>query len=108
MLEASGHQVTVVYDGRAALEASRAVAFEAGLFDIGMPGMNGYELAAALRAERGPEALLLVALTGWGQVTDQERARAAGFDRHFVKPVDMDGLLELLSQRASHAPSVAA
>ncbi len=103
VLEASGHTVQVVYEGRAALAAARATRFDAGLFDIGMPGLNGYELAATLRAERGPNDLFLVALTGWGQTSDQERARAAGFDRHFVKPVDMAALIELLAERAAVA-----
>ncbi|MCE9659802.1 MAG: response regulator [Burkholderiales bacterium] len=101
VLEASGHTVQVVYEGRAALAAARATRFDAGLFDIGMPGLNGYELAATLRAERGANELFLVALTGWGQTTDQERARTAGFDRHFVKPVDMAALIELLAERAA-------
>ncbi|MEO5881679.1 MAG: ATP-binding protein [Caldimonas sp.] len=107
VLEASGHDVKIVYDGRAALAAARAEHFEVGLFDIGMPEMNGYELAAALRADRMPGELFLVALTGWGQQTDQQRARVAGFDRHFVKPVDLATLLGLLDQRAA-GPAVAA
>ena len=107
MLEAAGHVVRVVYDGKAALDAARATPPEVGLFDIGMPGLNGYELATELRRGRGSEALLLVALTGWGQDSDRERAREAGFDRHFVKPVDVDALLELLAQRASRPAEAA-
>ena len=106
VLVAAGHAVTIVHDGRAALEAARAGRFEVGLFDIGMPEMNGYELAETLRAEGAGDGLFLVALTGWGQKSDQERARAAGFDRHFVKPVDVAALLELLAQRASGRAAV--
>jgi CheY-like chemotaxis protein len=108
MLEASGHAVTIVHDGRAALDAARAERFDVGLFDIGMPGMDGYELASALRAEAPTAGLFLVALTGWGQQSDQQRARRAGFDRHFVKPVDAAVLLELLASRFAAGPPVAA
>jgi len=104
MLAASGHEVQVVYDGKAALEAARNARFEVGLFDIGMPGLNGYELAATLRAERPQAELFLVALTGWGQQSDQQRARIAGFDRHFVKPVDIEALLAALAQRGEARP----
>jgi signal transduction histidine kinase/ActR/RegA family two-component response regulator len=97
VLESSGHVVQVVHDGRAGLEAALAQAPDVGLFDIGMPGMNGYDLARAVRTRYGTTRPLLVALTGWGQESDQDRARTAGFDRHFVKPVDLSALLALLS-----------
>lgn len=98
-LGASGHQVRVAYDGRTALDVARAGPLDAGLFDIGMPGLDGYQLAAQVRAHAGP-GCLLVAITGWGQQADQERAHAAGFDAHLVKPVDVDALLQLLATHA--------
>jgi CheY-like chemotaxis protein len=73
---------------------------EVGLFDIGMPGLDGYQLAAALRREPGGAGCLLVAITGWGQEGDRQRAREAGFDEHLVKPVDMDQLSAVLARAA--------
>ena len=67
------------------------------LLDIGMPEMDGYEVARRMRAIPAHRDLLIVALTGWGQEHDHERSRAAGFDHHVVKPPDLDRLRELLS-----------
>ena len=66
------------------------------LLDIGLPVMDGYELANRLRDLPGLTGMRLVAVTGYGQETDHQRSRAAGFDRHLVKPVDLDGLERLL------------
>ncbi len=99
-LEAAGHRVRVAYDGRSALDTARAGPLDAGLFDIGMPGLDGYQLAAEVRAHAG-SGCLLVAITGWGQQADQDRAHAAGFDTHLVKPVDVDALLQLLATHAA-------
>ncbi|HEY9027552.1 MAG TPA: ATP-binding protein [Burkholderiaceae bacterium] len=96
VLEAAGLAVTVVHDGRSALAQARAQAFDAAILDIGMPGLNGYELAAALRADPSTARLVLLAVSGWGQESDKERAAAAGFDRHFVKPVPPGVLIEAL------------
>ena len=68
------------------------------VIDIGMPVMNGYELAARVRAHRGGEQPYLVALTGYGQATDRERSRAAGFNEHLVKPVDLAQLLRVVAR----------
>ena len=68
------------------------------LLDLGMPGMNGLEVARRLRERANGHAVTLVALTGWGQADDRERTRAAGFDHHLVKPVDMAVLQALLGQ----------
>jgi len=106
MLSVLGHSVRVVHDGRAAFAAATEAPPDVALFDIGMPLMNGYELAQRLRKEPSTRTLPMVAITGWGQDSDRERARAAGFDRHLVKPVDPDELAEVLrslGQRPSGA-----
>jgi CheY-like chemotaxis protein len=105
MLGAAGHTVEVVYDGAAAQQAAAARPPQVGLFDIGMPALNGYELARRVRAASGGAEVLLIAITGWGQESDRQRARAAGFDHHFVKPIDIDALLALLDRQARHAPA---
>jgi signal transduction histidine kinase len=85
-----GHEARVANDGPSALSAAGAWRPEVALVDIGLPGMDGYELARRLRAEHAGSALRLVALTGYGRESDLRRARAAGFDAHLVKPADID------------------
>jgi len=94
-----GHEVTVVYDGLTALEAAQTFRPDVAFLDIGLPGMNGYELAQRLRQLPGCESVLLVALTGYGQEEDRRRALAAGFDEHLTKPVRYDTLQRLLGER---------
>jgi two-component system CheB/CheR fusion protein len=101
ILELLGHHVRVVHDGRAALEAARANAPDIMLIDIGLPGMDGYQVAQAIRADPALRRLLLVALTGYGRPEDKARAIAAGFDYHLVKPVDVGALGDLVSQLGS-------
>jgi PAS domain S-box-containing protein len=96
LLELHGHLVRAVGDAWAALEAASSEPPDVALIDIGLPGMDGYELARRLRAEGGRPAPRLVALTGYGQERDKERAAAAGFDAHLVKPVDLDDLRRVL------------
>jgi signal transduction histidine kinase len=98
VLRNEGHEVRVAHDGKAALQLARETMPEVGLFDIGMPGLDGYQLAAALRREPEGASCLLVAITGWGQEGDRERARQAGFDEHLVKPVDMAQLSAVLAR----------
>ena len=98
-----GHKVKVVYDGPAALEAARAFQPEVAFLDIGLPGINGYELAQQLREEPGLEEVLLVALTGYGQEGDRRRALEAGFDEHLTKPTRFDTLQRVLAERAGAA-----
>jgi CheY-like chemotaxis protein len=85
-----------VHDGAEALAAFQHFRPEVALLDIGMPGLNGYEVALRMRQTRLAEAPMLIAVTGWGQENDKERAFAAGFDHHLTKPVDLARLTELL------------
>jgi PAS domain S-box-containing protein len=91
-----GHEVAIAHDGPSALAAAEAFRPEIVLLDIGMPGMTGYEVAERLRANPEFAGVLLVALTGWGQESDRHQSRAAGFDHHLVKPVDLEALRELI------------
>ena len=97
LLVVLGATVEVVHDGPAALDALEAFKPDAVLLDIGMPEMDGYEVARRIRAQPAHRHVLLVALTGWGQEHDQRRSRAAGFDHHVVKPPDVQRLRELLT-----------
>jgi PAS domain S-box-containing protein len=96
LLELHGHRVRAVGDAGAALEAANAEPPDVALVDIGLPGIDGYELARRLRARDDRPVPLLVALTGYGLERDKELAAAAGFDAHLVKPVDLDELRRLL------------
>jgi CheY-like chemotaxis protein len=99
LLSTLGATVRIAHSGPAALDAVDAFAPDTVLLDIGMPEMDGYEVARRIRARHADRDLLLVALTGWGQAHDQQRSRAAGFDHHIVKPPDVDQLRELLTVR---------
>jgi CheY-like chemotaxis protein len=103
VLEALGHRVMLAHDGVAAMAAARARPPAVAFLDIGMPGLNGYEVARRLRAEPATQAALLVAVTGWGQSSDRERAREAGFDHHLVKPADLAQVLPLVESAARRA-----
>jgi two-component system CheB/CheR fusion protein len=92
LLEMSGHEVNVVTNGAAAIAQAASTRPDVVLLDIGMPGLDGYEVARRLRALRRSEPLRIIAVTGWGQEADRTRSREAGFDVHLVKPVD-PGLL---------------
>jgi PAS domain S-box-containing protein len=98
MLELAGHEVFTAGDGPSGMALAREIRPDAILCDIGLPdGMNGYDVAAAIRAEPVLREVYLVALSGYGQEEDRERARAAGFDHHLTKPVSMRGLETLLT-----------
>jgi signal transduction histidine kinase len=96
-LEAAGYRVTVVQSARAALELASAEPPDACLLDIGLPDMDGNQLARRLRQLPQLASTTLVAITGYGQEADRARTAEAGFDHHFVKPVDMEALLDVLS-----------
>ena len=97
LLELSGHTVQTVHDGPAALAAASTFRPEVVLCDLGLPGMNGYELARQLRQLEGLNKSVLIAITGYGQEEDQRRAQEVGFDHHMTKPVDPAALAKLLT-----------
>jgi len=99
LLSSGGHEVVVMEDARSTLANMRERSAHAFILDIGLPDMDGYQLARGLRALPGNGDALFIALTGYGQAHDRELARAAGFDHHFVKPVDWQVLQEALARR---------
>jgi CheY-like chemotaxis protein/anti-sigma regulatory factor (Ser/Thr protein kinase) len=101
LLEAMGQRVFTAQDANSALACAREERPDVVFSDIGMPGMDGYELARRLRHEPGLEKVVLVALTGYGQDSDRQKAKEAGFDFHLVKPVGLDELREVLSALAA-------
>lgn len=100
LLELIGHEVEVAFDGPGGLEKARTLRPEVVLCDIGLPGMDGYAVARALRAAPETRAAFLIALTGYGQDDDRRRALEAGFDAHLLKPVDLEALRRLLESPA--------
>lgn len=98
MLELMGNRVQLAYDGRQAVELGRQFRPEVILMDLGMPRLDGYEAARAIRDEDWGKSVILVAMTGWGQDTDRQRAQDAGFDQHLIKPLDPENVRELLSE----------
>jgi CheY-like chemotaxis protein len=108
LLDLSGHEATVANDGNTALAAARDGRFDLLLIDIGLPGLDGYGVAEAIRRDPTLRGATLVALTGYGRPEDRERVRAAGFDHHLVKPVDLAALTDVigrsLASRSSSKP----
>lgn len=94
----AGHIVQVASNGPTGIEAARRFRPEVVLCDIGLPGLDGYEVARALRQESNLSGIYLLAITGYGQYDDQKRAREAGFDIHLRKPVDLDRLQRILAR----------
>jgi PAS domain S-box-containing protein len=103
LLELAGHEVRVAYEGEAALLVAEAFKPQIVLLDIGMPGMDGYEVGRLLREKPQTRSALLVAITGWGGPEDLRRSKEAGFDHHLVKPVEPAALQRLLARRSAHA-----
>ncbi len=106
LLELSGHDTFVAYNGQQALDLGsreRPLAF---VLDVGMPDMTGYEVARRIRQQAWGRSALLLAVTGWGQDDDKEKAKAAGFDRHFTKPVNPQQVEEVLAAFLKARPPV--
>jgi PAS domain S-box-containing protein len=99
LLRSLGHETRVAHDGATALQAASDFEPDIVLLDIGMPDLDGYEVARRLRAQRNGRNIRIVAVTGWGQDADRERSREAGFDVHLVKPVGSDELARALDVR---------
>lgn len=97
LLALEHHDVHVATDGASALALAARVHPQVAVLDIGMPGLDGYEVARRLRLEPGGSEMLIVALTGWGQQEDRRKALAAGFDRHYTKPIDPDILIACMN-----------
>jgi signal transduction histidine kinase/CheY-like chemotaxis protein len=97
VLEADGCEILVGYSGQEALDLAARSRPDAVVLDIGMPDLSGYEVARRIRQEEWGRDVLLVAMTGWGQTKDKDRAKEAGFDRHFTKPLDPGELQALLA-----------
>ena len=105
-LGVKGFTVRTACDGPTALIAAESFCPHAAILDIGLPVMDGYELAGRLRALEGLAAIKLVAVTGYGQETDRRRAASAGFDAHLIKPVPLDELERILAELSSEPPAV--
>lgn len=98
ILSTWGHKVTTVYDGPAALAAAETISPDFILMDIGLPGLSGYEVASQLRASHPDRNWSLIAVSGYGQPEDRRRSQAAGFDAHFVKPIDFAELANVFER----------
>jgi len=96
LLGLQGYEVRTVHDGPEAVEAAFHFAPDAALLDIGMPTMNGYDVAARIREQPWGRNMLLIAQTGWGEDRDRRRSKEAGFDAHLTKPLDYSTLVKLL------------
>ncbi len=108
LLELQGHKVQVAHAGHTALRLAGECLPDVILLDIGMPGMNGYEVARQLRSQAAFSDTLLIAVTGYGRASDVKQTESAGFDHHLVKPIDYDKLQSLLAARANRSAKAAA
>ncbi|HEU5437132.1 MAG TPA: ATP-binding protein [Telluria sp.] len=100
-LELHGYEAGTAYTAESGLELAAASAPRVALLDIGLPDMNGYELARRIRTAPWGKDIVLIAATGWGQASDKQRARDAGFDHHLTKPIDFEALSEILTAALS-------
>ncbi len=103
LLRLSGHEVDIAHDGPDALQRYEVMDPEFVLLDIGLPGMDGYEVARRMRERPDASRAVLVALTGYGREEDRLRSQEAGFDHHFVKPVELEAVLAVLHSAADSA-----
>lgn len=97
VLQMLGAEARVAYDGKSALELVRTFTPNIVLLDIGMPDMDGHEVARQIRADAANASIRLIALTGWGTELERRRSEEAGIDEHWVKPVEPDRLRSLLT-----------
>jgi CheY-like chemotaxis protein len=107
VLGVAGHEVRLAHRGLDSIEAARKFQPDAVLLDIGLPDIDGFEVARRLRVEPGLEKILLVAVTGYGRDQDIRMCREAGFDEHFSKPVNPDALNALIARKPGRAPASA-
>jgi len=98
LLKIMGNTLHLAHDGEAAVEAARKYRPDVVLLDIGLPKLNGYDVARAIRQEPWGRNMVLIAVTGWGQDEDKRKSEEVGFDRHLVKPVDPQALMKLLTE----------
>src|SRR5262249_50417338 len=106
LLELEGHEVHAVYSGTAAFAEIDSFLPQIAILDIGMPDLNGYELARLIRAKPYGKTMFLIALTGWGQADDQRRAAEAGFNRHLIKPPNFETLKTILLEFSGIRPEI--
>jgi CheY-like chemotaxis protein len=99
LLRMAGHAVETAADGEAAIEKARSLRPDVMLLDIGLPGVDGYDVARWIRSEPWGGDVLLVAMTGWGQPKDKRQAQEAGFNTHLTKPIDAEELERVLASR---------
>lgn len=104
LLNASGHNVRTAYDGPAAVQAALDYQPDIALLDIGLPGLDGYQVAKRIRQEPALKNVVLVALTGYGQDSDRQTSFQAGFDHHLVKPARLEQLTQILAMVAERRP----
>ena len=104
LLQLEGYRVGVAENGAHGIRAIETRQFRAALIDIGLPDISGYDVARSVRRQFSAEEILLVALTGHGRAEDRRDVREAGFDEHLVKPLDLDRLRRILSDRAAGSP----
>ena len=102
LLQLEGHDVTVAFDGVSALAEAARFQPQAVLLDLGMPGMDGYDVVRELRTREATKSAVILALSGYGQPDDKARAKAAGFTDHLTKPVEPASLLSILKATRSH------
>ena len=95
LLQLTGNETQTAFDGPSAIDMAASFKPAVVLLDIGLPGLNGYDVARRMRQEPWGKTVKLVAVTGWGQLEDRQRSKEAGFDAHMVKPVDHDLLAKL-------------
>ena len=96
LLEIHGHHVRIAYDGPAGVKIAKEWRPEFVLLDIGLPGMDGYQVVALLRHDQNTKDAVIVAISGYGQEEDRNRSKQAGFDHHLVKPISSDDLIKVL------------